>query len=324
MLGGSAGASITAWVGRTLGGIAFAHRPVRTELGWAVTDYHETSTCPAMREPLADFLRRASANYCTWNPCHIEPDDRNRVRDQSELNSLPLDHPRTVEVIRGFLAPLGLHPMPHLRLCLTQGSRLLLTLATFREAPYTPTELATLQRQVPRMQQRLALEHRFRSGLASLDALVALLDTIDPPAFLVRADGMIDFANGPGLAALACGGAGLLEELAGAARGAPSTRLSVTVVRSQHAAPLTLAIVEGGGIGDQLAKRVEQAAVSLSLGPRQAQVLANLASGQANKEIASTLSMSAATVEVHVTAILAKARADSRGRLIARFWTGGL
>ena len=54
---------------------------------------------------------------------------------------------------------------------------------------------------------------------------------------------------------------------------------------------------------------------------REAEVLELLAEGEGNKCIARRLGVAPRTVEVHVGAILRKAKADSRARLVALFWT---
>jgi DNA-binding CsgD family transcriptional regulator len=54
---------------------------------------------------------------------------------------------------------------------------------------------------------------------------------------------------------------------------------------------------------------------------REAEVLALLAEGEANKSIARRLGAAPRTIEGHVASILRKAKADSRVRLVALFWT---
>ena len=54
---------------------------------------------------------------------------------------------------------------------------------------------------------------------------------------------------------------------------------------------------------------------------REAEVIAMLAEGESNKEIANRLDCATRTIEVHVSAILKKAKADSRARVVALFWT---
>jgi DNA-binding CsgD family transcriptional regulator len=60
-----------------------------------------------------------------------------------------------------------------------------------------------------------------------------------------------------------------------------------------------------------------------SLTERQAQVLTLLARGDQNKDIATKLRCAPRTVEVHVGAVLRKACADNRSRLVAKFWAEG-
>lgn len=54
---------------------------------------------------------------------------------------------------------------------------------------------------------------------------------------------------------------------------------------------------------------------------REAEVVALMSEGEANKAIASRLGAAPRTIEVHVASILRKAKADSRARLVALFWT---
>jgi DNA-binding NarL/FixJ family response regulator len=53
---------------------------------------------------------------------------------------------------------------------------------------------------------------------------------------------------------------------------------------------------------------------------REAEVLSALAAGHSNKEIAAALACAPRTIERHVSAILAKAKIESRARLVATFW----
>ena len=55
---------------------------------------------------------------------------------------------------------------------------------------------------------------------------------------------------------------------------------------------------------------------------REAEVVALVAEGLANKSIAQRLGAAPRTIEVHMTSILRKARAESRAKLVALFWTG--
>ena len=69
-------------------------------------------------------------------------------------------------------------------------------------------------------------------------------------------------------------------------------------------------------------RRTDWLAHRWSLTARQRVVLAELVSGAANKEIAAHLGCSVRTVEGHLAALFRKAGVDSRGGLVARFWSG--
>jgi DNA-binding NarL/FixJ family response regulator len=70
-----------------------------------------------------------------------------------------------------------------------------------------------------------------------------------------------------------------------------------------------------------LPARADAARIRWGLTQREVEILRFVALGDANRDIAARLSLALATVEVHVSAILRKARVESRARLIAKFWT---
>lgn len=70
--------------------------------------------------------------------------------------------------------------------------------------------------------------------------------------------------------------------------------------------------------------RLGQVRVAWCLTPRQSDIVRQLAMGDANKEIAVSLGVSARTVEQHVADLLEKIGADSRLRLVSRFWTDSI
>lgn len=67
--------------------------------------------------------------------------------------------------------------------------------------------------------------------------------------------------------------------------------------------------------------RLASARARWTLTPRQAEVLDLLAQGLPNRSIAEELGCVERTVEVHITALLQKARLESRAALIASFWS---
>jgi DNA-binding NarL/FixJ family response regulator len=68
-------------------------------------------------------------------------------------------------------------------------------------------------------------------------------------------------------------------------------------------------------------ERLAAAQRAWRLTPRQREVLGRLVHGESNKQIAERFHCAENTIEVHVSALLRKARAQSRAALASRFWT---
>lgn len=144
-------------------------------------------------------------------------------------------------------------------------------------------------------------------------ALIAALDAVPSPAFLLDDSGIVHAANREGRR--------LLErepEAAHAALGEwqnGGTRFDIE--------PITQAGRVAHALVSQrrptpLHAKIASLAARWKLTQRQTEVLEQLALGHANKIIASELGCSENTVEAHVTAVLSKARAASRLEILAR------
>lgn len=72
-----------------------------------------------------------------------------------------------------------------------------------------------------------------------------------------------------------------------------------------------------------LEETLERGVTTWQLTTRQRDVLRMVLGGSPNKEISRTLKMALRTVEVHISALLEKAGADTRARLIAKTWELG-
>ncbi len=72
-----------------------------------------------------------------------------------------------------------------------------------------------------------------------------------------------------------------------------------------------------------LEETLERGVTTWQLTTRQRDVLRMVLGGSPNKEIGRTLKMALRTVEVHISALLEKAGADTRARLIAKTWELG-
>ena len=69
-----------------------------------------------------------------------------------------------------------------------------------------------------------------------------------------------------------------------------------------------------------LEDKVSRATTVWRLSPGMAEILRLVVAGLTNKEIAACRGQSEVTVEYHLTTLLRRAKADSRCRLLARFW----
>jgi DNA-binding CsgD family transcriptional regulator len=159
----------------------------------------------------------------------------------------------------------------------------------------------------------------FPRGLQAA-ALDVALNAYPGEAYLVRPGGRVEFANTAGAERLNHDARTVLEELARATRG-DASGFCVRPVRAQGIGALFLAM-RTAAPQPQLDARLDHARRVWRLTPRELQVLRRLAHGDANKDIAERLDLSVRTVEVHVNALMVKARADSRLRLIALLWQG--
>jgi DNA-binding CsgD family transcriptional regulator len=153
---------------------------------------------------------------------------------------------------------------------------------------------------------------------AEAAGLVAALDEIPSPAFVLWADGRIALANGPGEAATRRAPQGVASRLRASLAGHDEA-FRVTPIRSPGA-PSHFLVVQRRGTADP-APRVAAAMAHWGVTARQGQVLALLALGQANKAIAVALGCASSTVEIHVSALLAKSGCQSRSELVSRFWS---
>lgn len=150
--------------------------------------------------------------------------------------------------------------------------------------------------------------------------LEATLDAVPLAAFLVGPGGEVRFANKLGAALLATEGEAtrraLSERIAGRESGVP---ISVHAVRYEREPEHWLAVMAVQGA--DAATRAAAAKTRWRLTPRETEVLLLLVRGTPSKLIARQLGCAEATVELHVGRLLAKAEADNRTALVARFWT---
>jgi DNA-binding CsgD family transcriptional regulator len=245
-----------------------------------------------------------------------QPRERNRAIVPASLHSQEVidAHPLTRNVIE----PEGLHRHHNIRLLVCDGPLLCAWVGAYSPEPYGPRERRLLSALAEPLRERLALERRLRDADLFARGFEVAVDAMDAPAFLVRHDGAIVHANALARALLDAGASDVLPRLRAARAGKDA---SATVVPLSQATPGSCTLVVLAAPSNELDLRLQRAAREFALTPRQTEVLRYVATGDANKTIAERLACSLVTIEVHVSAILKRARVDSRSALVARFWT---
>jgi DNA-binding CsgD family transcriptional regulator len=206
-----------------------------------------------------------------------------------------------------------------LRVLVCDGGAPAAALAIMRRTPFEPHHRRALQRIVPALAHRLAVERLLERAPVVAAALTATLEAVRGPAFLLRERGHLVQANAAARALLARDPHGVAVDLRAAAAGRGDPRFSVTRLEVPNAPDHFLAVLRPAP--GTPTPRAAAAAVRWRLTPRQREVLGQLAAGKGNKDIAARLGLAERTVELHVTALLEKMACEHRAQLVARFWT---
>ena len=261
--------------------------------------------------------RSAAGTYSgLYDRVRPEPRQRNAVLALGDVE-------RLVRVPRGSwrhnptFAELGWDGFDQLRVLICEGGSLLAWVGGLRQHDFGAREKQILSRLVPSLRHRLGVERQLHRAALTASALAAALEAISAPAFVLDGAGHVLHRNAAG-AVLVETDAEVPEALRACARGLPSpharTRITAPGVRDHW---LVIARAERGGDPARLAL----ATARWGLTAKQARVLSHVAQGHANKTVAARLGCADNTVELHVTALLARAEAESRAQLVAKFWT---
>ncbi|HVJ94493.1 MAG TPA: helix-turn-helix transcriptional regulator [Labilithrix sp.] len=242
---------------------------------------------------------------------------RNRVFALSDLHEVV--RPVEFDSARQMLANLGLQFSDQLRVIVCDGAELLGWVGGFRDSPFAPAEARALARLVPSLRTSLLWRKRLDQANLMRAGLDAAMRAMGCPVFLVRSRGSVAHANDAGERLIGTKGQDVQNELRDALA---SGRAEAVAVRATGMADHELVILRDSS--PRLEGLIARAAEAWSLTPRQREILTLVACGDANKSIATKLGCAEVTIEFHVTALLKKARASSRGELIARVWSGEL
>lgn len=279
---------------------------------WAV-DYclalgFQMDVRPIWSEYVASFPEK----WGPYDPARPEQPQRNRVVRLAELGTR--EALETMPVYEAWKR-CNLHEKDQIRVLLCDGDVLLRWIGGHRREPFTEREEHLLTELVPNLLERVKLERRLGQEALTLSALAAALEAIPAAALIVRQGASVVHANRAGSQLLDRNHGRLPDELRGTNPEPPD--FDITQLESPGLGPHYLAIHRG--MPDRSA-RIREFARQWDLTRRQVQVLDLIVQGESNKRMAGELGCSLRTVELHVSNVLRKARAESRGALTAKFW----
>ena len=292
------------------GSLSVAYRPARAANDWIIGAVGPRS------EVISTSLARtvtASADWFRYDPLRPAVQQRNTVSATERIDAPVAAGP--------FFDRLGQN-IGQTRLLLCDGPVLLAWIGILRD----PERRHDIDRDVFR-RVGLAARRRLRLALGvpasfKFSSFEVSLDAYPGEAYVVRRDGRVEFANALAAERLASSGHAILKELREAVGCYPaaSQGFELHPLRASSMAPHFLATRRSGAA--DLEARLRHAGARWALTPRQLSVLRHLALGDANKDIATGLGMSVRTVEQHVATMLARAKVESRLRLVAKVWMG--
>jgi DNA-binding CsgD family transcriptional regulator len=204
-----------------------------------------------------------------------------------------------------------------MRVLVCDGPSLLAWVGIIQPQKTTSRQRGLLELVVPAFRKRLTFERFVSEAALASGAMVAALEQVNGPAWLLGPNGHVEHANAAAHAQLASDRTATLAALAGCIAGTAEPRFTVTPVRgaSGSAGHVVVEAMERAA-----AQGVPRAAVRLGLTPAQTRVLERVARGASNATIAAELKVAERTVEAHVTAILEKAQVPSRAALIVQIF----
>jgi DNA-binding CsgD family transcriptional regulator/PAS domain-containing protein len=225
---------------------------------------------------------------------------------------------RSPAAMQEFMVSLGIGRWDQLRVLVCDGPRLLSWVGVLSEHQFSEADRAALQQLVPACRARLRFDQLARHAAHANAALEATLEAVPVPCFLLHASGRVLEANTAGRL-LRDGDPELFARVGELVR-QPDPRFELHPIEVCGVTASYLATLRAPSCSarEPLAARAR----GWSLTRRQTTVLACIVAGLANKEIASRLDIAPGTVELHVSAILAKAHAESRSALVAAYWSG--
>jgi DNA-binding CsgD family transcriptional regulator len=279
--------------------------------------HNPTVPVQELKDAMDAGFARLPKDFVGFSPARPQPKQRNQVVTLAQLREF--ERPgNIIELWRRA----GIDGHDQLRVLLCESEALLAWVGAYRPSddPFTSREHGMLQRLVPVLQRRLALEQQLASAPLARAALESSMEALARPALIVNDRAEPQFANTLARQLLAADAGALQQRLDDCLHGR-DTSYAVTPVNAPGLPPHFL-VVEQSPPREAL-PLVAGAATRWSLTAREAQTLALLADGLSNRAMAAHLGCSERTVEVHVARLLEKSDSESRAQLIARFWSEG-
>ena len=196
---------------------------------------------------------------------------------------------------------------------LCEGPHLFAWMDGFTHGKFESRDRQRLDRLVPALRARFALEARVDRERAALAAFDAMLERERGPSMLLDDAGRLLHGNAAARRLTATQVRARLRD-AGAGRSADDDLLALNVDSSR--AYLMLPKANGGGLEASVALK----AAEWGLSAREFEAAKLLARGMSGKEASDTLGCSLRTFEVHCRSIFRKAGVEGRARFAAKLW----
>jgi DNA-binding CsgD family transcriptional regulator len=290
----------------------------RTDGGPAFSFLHVAGMSHTAVRTAQAWMRSQSSFAATYDPDHPAAAQRNRVFTLSAIAQLVPGGLPHVPIARDLFPRIGLAGNDHLRVLVCDGPSLLACVGVFRPQTFHRRQQRLLSALVAGLQGRLNLEHHLISATHWKAALVASLEALGRPAFVIDARGIVLEVNAAGRALYDRLGRRVARALSDAATGRPSEfAFQLTALRTSDTPAGYLALMDEQEPAAVLECRVAAASERWELTPRQRQVLSLIARGLTNRTIAAAIEVTERTVEAHVSAVLDRAGVDNRASLVA-------
>lgn len=297
--------------------VASRYLPERERDGWSIqsidVEAGSRSRSEAIRRHVAPAIQEQLNGSPFYNPLKPAMPQRNRALLLSDVTTAT---GRSVASIAEYMSKLRLAHHDQIRVLVCDDSHLLSWLGVLGDQTFDKTDREALQSVVPALANRLRFDQLVHDAAHATATLEATLDAMQVPCFVLHASGRVLEANAAGRS-LCDLNPGLKAQLA-SVPGHPDSSFQLHPVRVRGVPARYVVTLRGRS--QSASSRLAERASRWRLTERQTTVLGWLVQGLANKDIASRLNIVLGTVELHVSAILRKARVDSRTALIAAYW----